>query len=84
MYIFQNKCQNPKCKKLYVSKDHGCANKEKKSFGNTNHAVRSPGDILKKKELKKTNKNIIVLITISFNTTLACLNWYVRSLVFNF
>jgi len=74
MYIFQNTCQNPKCKKLYVINDQGCAKREKKSFGNINHAVKSPGGILKKKELKKINKNIMALITMSFKTMLASLN----------
>jgi hypothetical protein len=53
--------------------DQGWVNREIKSFGNINQDVSSLGGILKKKELKNTNRKIAALIMMSFKTILACL-----------
>ena len=50
--MFQNKCQNPACKKAQVTKDHGWKKISKKLVGNTNQETSVDGDNLKKKDPK--------------------------------
>jgi len=63
--------------------DQGCFKKETRSVGNINQETNELGESLKKNDPKYTTKKINALITMSFKTMFACLNWFVRLLVFN-